>query len=295
MGEVVMKWKNKEKSEISGMRRVFLCLFLIILFLIELYFMINLHTQLFAITLIGILIVIDIYFILKEYMISYYEKSRIEKEHYENIIKAEKAAFMLLRKNFNEINANMMHLSENSDIPIGEIIETEKAISKIMLRRQKEHADAILNANDSFYEQMTDFDNKLKDIDYNFGERQKSISLEIVREVTSMNQEMNGILREMELSINNNILRYMNSLSSQLQGRKPSPEMIGEEIITTTLAEQFAEETGNEDSLIDEVSALEDEIKQSGEVHEKPQMPDLSDPNKMMTEEEIAALFANME
>ncbi|MFV0465812.1 MAG: hypothetical protein ACK5ML_07045 [Lachnospiraceae bacterium] len=290
-----MKRKHTERNEFSGMRLIFLSLCLFTLFLVEFFFMINEREQIFIITLIGILLVLDLYFILKDLVTASNEKKNHDTVQYENIVKAEKATFMLLRKNFNEINEKMNHLNENSDIPVGEIIETEKAIYKIMLRRQKEHADAILNANDSFNEQLNDFEKKLKEIDYNFGERQKSISMDVVREVTSMNQEMNSVLREMELTISNNILRYMNTLSSQIQGRKPGPEMIGEEIITTTLAEQFSEESGQEDTLMDEVLALEDEIKQSGEIHDKPQMPDMTEPNKMMTPDEIAALIANME
>ena len=57
------------------------------------------------------------------------------------------------------------------------------------------------------------------------------------------------------------------------------------------IAALFANMAGN-DATAEETAQIEEEI--AGVEEEKPPMPDLSDPNKVMSPDEIAALIANL-
>ena len=72
-----------------------------------------------------------------------------------------------------------------------------------------------------------------------------------------------------------------------------TPEEIAALIANTGAEEPVAEDLVAEEPVAEEPIA-EEPIMEEAPVEEAPPMPDLSDPNKVMTPDEIAALIANM-
>ena len=75
------------------------------------------------------------------------------------------------------------------------------------------------------------------------------------------------------------------------------PEVVDEPTIQPEISEEnpIVEEKANEPEPISEEQPVAEEIPQEqSAAEEKPPMPDLSDPNKTLSPDEIAALFANM-
>ena len=76
------------------------------------------------------------------------EKAIRDKERYEDLYNAQKASYIVLRQNFDELSAKLREIGDSGSIPADEIIKAQKALAKVTIMRSKENADAILNSND---------------------------------------------------------------------------------------------------------------------------------------------------
>ena len=72
-------------------------------------------------------------------------------EQYDSIFKSEKASYLMLRKYFDEIEGKIEILQKESKIPTEDIINAQKGIAKVVINRNKENADAIMNLMNSLW------------------------------------------------------------------------------------------------------------------------------------------------
>lgn len=287
-----------------------------------------------------------------------YEKEQKIFGEFDDIYNSEKAAYMLMRKNFEEINERLAYLEDNAKTPTEEIIAAQKAIAKVNISRNKENTDALMNSNDKLLEKFLNIEDMITANNDKLAEQQRLIIDQANKDILMKQQEAISKLKELELSIKNQILQSMNSIVSAnpnavmnvkplvseissmdagldeeselsstedfLGGEEPEvssmdeilegesdislndlpdteseltsmDEFLKEEMESEISAEGEAEE---EEEAAPEILAAEPEVEEEPEEEsaseEKPPMPDLSDPNKMMSPEDIAALLANM-
>ena len=77
-----------------------------------------------------------------------------DQQNYEDLIKAQKASYLVIRRGFDDLQDRlddlqdrMDDLEDNSGIPAEDIIQAQKAIAKIVLSRSQDNAEALMNSN----------------------------------------------------------------------------------------------------------------------------------------------------
>ena len=383
---------NPEESNVKDIEHIkdkvkiiFASIVVAILFLVELYLMINSPANYIAIALFGVLILGALYFLISSLIEISYRRDQNRREQYDGIYKAEKASYMIFRKYFDSLAQTLNSMDEKLDMPAEEIISAQKAVAKVTINRSKENTDALMNSNDKLIEKLFEFQDLLSENNEKLIEKTAEVNSQNNKENEMRQAELTSKMREMELSIKNEIYQTINqmALSGQFasagpvvnSASAPAPEMAMPEMTMSDiampedetfdadaqLAAMMAEETSQDlvseemslddlsepavdmeflgdetlseeisleglDTPVDELPAMEelpsfddlpidelgapeielpvDEEIQAEEpvaepepepvVEEAPPMPDLSDPNKMMSPDDIAALLANM-
>ena len=347
--------KAKKKRGIAKIRIVFSSMIVFILFLAEIYLMLNSSEYFEGLVAVTVLLIAVLYILVTSIIQANYEKEQQIFNEFDDIYEAEKASYVLMRKNFDEINVRLKAMEDNVKIPTEEIIAAQKAIAKVNISRNKENTDALMNSNDKLLEKFFNFEDLIIKNNEKLVEQQKLIIDQANKEMLMKQQESLARLKEMELSIKNQILQSMGMISSgnvkinmehqpveedsfsmdellKEESESSSADFMNEEPENSSMDEFFGEEETEisvedesdveaeeevltegeieEDELsAEEVSAEpelpEEEIAEESELpeeepiaepepmEEKPPMPDLSDPNKVMSPDDIAALLAN--
>lgn len=381
---------TKPKKDTSKLQIVFSAMILFVLFIAEVYLMIHSSDYFVGLITVTVLMIAVLYVLIISIVQVNFRREQMQDEVFEDIFRAEKATYLLLRKNYDEFNERLTEIEDNLKIPTEEIIEAQKAVAKVSINRNKENTDALMNSNDKLLEKIFTFETLLTQNNDKMIEQQKMVVEQANAELLKQQQETLARLKELELSIRNEILQSVNRISSiQPQVVMTAPQMQvspqpqepaapaedTEEPATLADAEEnigmlddidsgltgmeeteslgdFAEEPelgfdeidnlGLEDEAavedlsveaepemveepagepaeipVEEVAeAIEVPVEEPAEapveevpevteapveepvvetpVEEIPPMPDLSDPNKMMTPDDIAALLANV-
>ena len=228
------------------------------------------------------------------------QKEIRREEQYDSIFKSEKASYLMLRKNFEEITERLEHIekviaSQEVTVPTEDIISSQKAVAKVVIGRSKENADAILGALDIVHEEIAEVKQSLSDVSSGVIEGQKKASEESLK-------EMILTLKDMEIRIHTALSQHQASAGVSVVTAAPIPSQpVVEEKPVIEEAPLLVEEEPvieEEPLLVEEEPVIEEEpllVEEEPVVgDEVPPMPDLSDPNKVMTPEEIAALIANI-
>lgn len=347
MDNELQKKKPEQKQKDTSLNTILISsLAIMLLFLVELFLMITMPQMLPAVAVVGVVIVGCAYIDLSTYIKRMQKKEQEQEEQYASILKSEKAAYLLIRKYFDEIEEQLSLLEDRFMEPFQEVVAAQKATAKVTINRNKENTDALMNSNDKLLELVFSLESKLEEtseaISEGFAERAKDQNAALLQKQTEISNQM----RELELSLRNEILQAVNKLSSvspqvmmappqMMQMQQPvaapvmkepepfaSPDDLGElgglgdlpdfvplDAVEEETPEPAVEEVQEEPELeaIEELEPLMDlepiaEPEPVAEpvpepepvVEELPPMPDLSDPNKMMSPDDIAALLANM-
>lgn len=350
-----------------NLRIIFSSIALLVVFVIELYAMINYSDNYIVLGICTLLMILSFYVLISSIMqIRFIRQLRAE-EQYDSIFKSEKASYLLLRKNFDEIAERMDLLEKNMKSPSEEIMNAQKALAKVIINRSKENAETLINTNLQMMEKIDTFDAILSANNDEFYEKQKQLLNQNNQQYILKQQELLTSLKEVEANIKSDLLQTMARTpvtvtipqpEAMIQtASKPQPEIMVqpaskpqpklesavEEIekvaeepsielqktvekapieIEKTIEEtpieieEIVEEapTEIEESIEEAPTEIEETIEETpiegeGSIKEtpveieeelveepqekKPPIPDLSDPNKKMSAEEIAAMFAN--
>ena len=135
--------KTPKKSS-SRLQLVIAVMIMTALFLAELYVMINESNNIVLVVGIAVLILIALYFVVDAIMDCMNEKNIANRELYDDIHRSEKASYMLLKKNLEEISKQVKALDggkkeDNSE----EILKAQKAIAKVAMAKNKETQDRL--------------------------------------------------------------------------------------------------------------------------------------------------------
>lgn len=205
----VKKEKDSSFTVITGSS-----LAIVVLLIAELYLMTAMPHLLPAIAAVGVVMIGCAYAAVSAITKHIQQTEREQAEQYASILKSEKAAYLLLRKYCDEIGEQLTRVENATIESQQDVIAAQKATAKLTINRNKEHTDALLNANDRIFAQLGDLQERVRglaaDIDANMTAAPADNSAELIQKQS----ELAAQLRELELGLKNEILQAENRLSS---------------------------------------------------------------------------------
>ena len=152
--------KNKDSK--ARMQMIFGILLFAFIFMAELYAIVNFPKMFIVLVVLAAADLICLYVAIRGVILVYETKYARREEQYESIFKSEKASYLMLKKYFEEISVKLAYMEEASKIPTEEIVNAQKGIAKVIIKRSHENTDALMNS----YEQLLDrFDTFQKGMD----------------------------------------------------------------------------------------------------------------------------------
>lgn len=356
--------KNKDSK--ARMQIIFGILLFALIFMAELYAMVNFPKMFIVLAVLAAADLICLYVAIRGVISVYETKYARREEQYESIFKSEKASYLMLKKYFEEISVKLAYMEEASKIPTEEIVNAQKGIAKVIIKRSHENTEALMNSYEQLMDQFTTFQQGIDGLGTVAGaykeeilsaykdEKSPAPKDEEVhdhaqdKETVAKLQEIILAIKDMELRLNQTIMNSQKVVVSQPQvsvpvaapvvpqpapqnhveeipaepeispepeeSMEPDPEilpdipegesfepeeeppvMAADEIIPPDPEESIEEaEELVEPDPIPEDAIVEEANDENLPEEELSPMPDLSDPNRAMSPDEIAALFANM-
>ena len=362
-----MQDKKESKAKIQI---IFSALLLSVVFIAEIYAIVNYPEQYIFIASFAVAFLIVLYILINGLFSLHFLKKQRREEQYDNIFKSEKASYLMLKKHFEDIDDKINILMKIAKVPTEEIINTQKGIAKVIINRSRENAEALMNSNDILLDKVDEFNKMLTSNNDGLLDAQKGIINENINQLVIKQQEIEASMKDMELRLNQAIMQTQQIISSQpvqltakvdipqqpvtvqmpaMQAvapviqpvpapvyaeqpvapavepeaaapeiepepvaepviEEPAPEV--EEVIPELEIEPIVEEPVVEEPVVEEPTPVVEEVIPEPEVEpiveeepiaepepvdiEVPPAPDMSDPNKKMSPDDIAALFASM-
>ena len=373
---------SKKKADFSGVQIIFSAIALAVLFILELYVMLNFPTDYRMLGIFGVLMLAALYLLIISIQKKMYQKETRMQEQYDMLLRSEKASYLMLKKTYEMMEKRMGQMEQTASVPADNIINAQKAIAKVTINRNRENAEALLNSNDQVMDMLEAFQEKFHANNEALMNNQKTLIDQNNQDILSKQQELLSNISELDEYLKSG--KIQDDLKSQLertieesireaasyQAEKIASEVkteaasaakeavktkaqaapaieeevlepesvvqpevteetpIVEEVVEPVveeppIVEEVVEPAVEETPIIDEVvepaaeespiveeavepvveeipiveeavePAAEETVVEVEPVNDTP-APDLSDPNRMMTPEEIAALIANM-
>ena len=209
---------------------------------------------------------------------------RKREEQYESIFKSEKASYLMLKKNFEEIEEKLQMIEGEAKLPTEEIINAQKTVAKVIINRSRENTEALIRSNELVMDQFVQLTEKLDELSESIDNNREIINLnreettdivrsikeEMIHEQRSIINANEGIIKlnikelivqmkDMELRINNAI-----SQSQKLVAQSP---IMAAPVQMASMSTPFTMETpsmtamdAGENSLFEEVALLQEEM-----------------------------------
>lgn len=285
--------KNKDSK--ARMQMIFGILLFAFIFMAELYAMVNFPKMFIVLAVLAVADLICLYVAINGIISVYETKYTRREEQYESIFKSEKASYLMLKKYFEEISVKLAYMEEASKIPTEEIVNAQKGIAKVIIKRSHENTDALMNS----YEQLLDrFDTFQKGMD-GFGTVAGAYKDEILsvckdeissvqkdgkeqehsqdKEIAAKLQEIIIAMKDMELRLNQTIMNSQKVVVSQPQVSVP----VATPVEPQPAPQNHVEETPVEPEISPEPEeSMEPEPEISPELEENPEpeiLPDLEE------------------
>lgn len=283
--------KNKDSK--ARMQMIFGILLFAFIFMAELYAIVNFPKMFIVLVVLAAADLICLYVAIRGVISVYETKYARREEQYESIFKSEKASYLMLKKYFEEISVKLAYMEEASKIPTEEIVNAQKGIAKVIIKRSHENTDALMNS----YEQLMDrFDTFQKGMD-GFGTVAGAYKDEILsackdeissvqkdgkeqeysqdKEIAAKLQEIIIAMKDMELRLNQTIMNSQKVVVSQLQVSVP----VATPVEPQPAPQNHVEETPVEPEISSEPEeSMEPEPEISPDLEENPEpeiLPDL--------------------
>ena len=147
--------KNKDSK--ARMQIIFGILLFALIFMAELYAMVNFPKMFIVLAVLAAADLICLYVAIRGVISVYETKYARREEQYESIFKSEKASYLMLKKYFEEISVKLAYMEEASKIPTEEIVNAQKGIAKVIIKRSHENTEALMNSYEQLMDQFTTF------------------------------------------------------------------------------------------------------------------------------------------
>ena len=311
-----MQDKKQKKAKIQV---IFLILISTLVILADFYAIINYPKEYMLIAAITVIFMICLWGVISGFFSLSALKEDRREEQYDSIFKSEKASYLMLRKYFDEIEGKIEILQKESKIPTEDIINAQKGIAKVVINRNKENADAIMNSNEQLMETFEHLENKLKESNDFIIESQKNVIYDNLKDIMEKQQVLSDSIKDMEIRLSQAITANPIQFTANVEMPKqttdapqsaPAMEAIPEpEPVQANGSEQIPEPIPvNEPEPVVEtphvpepepvseaphVPEHEPVVEQSPVAEEAVADTTNSDPNRQLSADEIAALFAS--
>ena len=147
--------KNKDSK--ARMQMIFGILLFAFIFMAELYAIVNFPKMFIVLAVLAAADLICLYVAIRGVISVYETKYARREEQYESIFKSEKASYLMLKKYFEEISVKLAYMEEASKIPTEEIVNAQKGIAKVIIKRSHENTEALMNSYEQLMDQFTTF------------------------------------------------------------------------------------------------------------------------------------------
>ena len=229
--------KNKDSK--ARMQMIFGILLFAFIFMAELYAMVNFPKMFIVLAVLAVADLICLYVAINGIISVYETKYTRREEQYESIFKSEKASYLMLKKYFEEISVKLAYMEEASKIPTEEIVNAQKGIAKVIIKRSHENTEALMNSYEQLMDQFTTFQQGIDGLGTVAGaykeeilsaykdEKSPAPKDEEVhdhaqdKETVAKLQEIILAIKDMELRLNQTIMNSQNVVVSQPQVSVP--------------------------------------------------------------------------
>ena len=280
-------------------------------FIADVYAMINMPDSYLVIGILSGLFLIATFLLVQAAVKLHMIKLARQEEVYDELFKSSKATYLMMRKSFGEMEDTVNNIGDIVKAPISEFMDEQKNISQITVNRSKENADALMNSNDKLLDKFFEFETTLENFEEEMLSKQKELIDNSVREITLKQQELSTVIKDSEFEIKKEMLSMSRPvMQPTMPAMEPvaEPSFIQNEVAVPPIEEVLAEEIKTEEFNVEETMEREETVELDDAfsmddiadllaeppMEDIPAMPDLSDPNKMMSPEDIAALLASM-
>lgn len=309
-----MQDKKQKKAKIQV---IFLILISTLVILADFYAIINYPKEYMLIAAITVIFMICLWGVISGFFSLSALKEDRREEQYDSIFKSEKASYLMLRKYFDEIEGKIEILQKESKIPTEDIINAQKGIAKVVINRNKENADAIMSSNEQLMETFEHLENKLKESNDFIIESQKNVIYDNLKDIMEKQQVLSDSIKDMEIrlsqAITANPIQFTANVEMPKQTTDAPQSAPAMEVIPEPVVEEAAIAEPEPVAVIEPEPVVETpHVPEPEHVSEAPHVPEPepvvepgpaaeeavadttnSDPNRQLSADEIAALFAS--
>ncbi len=297
-----MQDKKQKKAKIQV---IFLILISTLVILADFYAIINYPKEYMLIAAITVIFMICLWGVISGFFSLSALKEDRREEQYDSIFKSEKASYLMLRKYFDEIEGKIEILQKESKIPTEDIINAQKGIAKVVINRNKENADAIMNSNEQLMETFEHLENKLKESNDFIIESQKNVIYDNLKDIMEKQQVLSDSIKDMEIRLSQAITANPIQFTANVEMPKQTTDALQSAPAMEAIPEPIPV---NEPEPVVEIP----HVPEPEPVSEVPHVPEPepvvepspaageavadtinSDPNRQLSADEIAALFAS--
>ena len=311
-----MQDKKQKKAKIQV---IFLILISTLVILADFYAIINYPKEYMLIAAITVIFMICLWGVISGFFSLSALKEDRREEQYDSIFKSEKASYLMLRKYFDEIEGKIEILQKESKIPTEEIINAQKGIAKVVINRNKENADAIMNSNEQLMETFEHLENKLKESNDFIIESQKNVIYDNLKDIMEKQQVLSDSIKDMEIRLSQAITANPIQFTANVEMPKQTTDAPQSAPAMEAIPEPESVQANESEQIPEPIPVNEPEpvvetphVPEPEPVSETPHIPEPepvvepgpaaeesvadttnSDPNRQLSADEIAALFAS--
>ena len=311
-----MQDKKQKKAKIQV---IFLILISTLVILAGFYAIINYPKEYMLIAAITVIFMICLWGVISGFFSLSALKEDRREEQYDSIFKSEKASYLMLRKYFDEIEGKIEILQKESKIPTEDIINAQKGIAKVVINRNKENADAIMNSNEQLMETFEHLENKLKESNDFIIESQKNVIYDNLKDIMEKQQVLSDSIKDMEIRLSQAITANPIQFTANVEMPKQTTDAPQSAPAMEAIPEPESVQANESEQIPEPIPVNEPEpvvetphVPEPEPVSETPHIPEPepvvepgpaaeesvadttnSDPNRQLSADEIAALFAS--
>ncbi len=296
-----MQDKKQKKAKIQV---IFLILISTLVLLADFYAVINYPKEYMLIAAITVIFMICLWGVISGFFSLSAIKEDRREEQYDSIFKSEKASYLMLRKYFDEIEEKIEILQKESKIPTEDIINAQKGIAKVVINRNKENADAIMSSNEQLMETFEQLENRFKESNDFIIESQKNVIYDNLKDIMEKQQVLSDSIKDMEIRLSQAITANPIQFTANVEVPKqttdapqsapameaiPEPIQINEPEPVVEIPHVHEPEPVSEAPHVPEPEPVVEPSPAAEAVADTTN----SDPNRQLSADEIAALFAS--
>ena len=311
-----MQDKKQKKAKIQV---IFLILISTLVILADFYAIINYPREYMLIAAITVIFMICLWGVISGFFSLNALKEDRREEQYDSIFKSEKASYLMLRKYFDEIEEKIEMLQKESKIPTEDIINAQKGIAKVVINRNKENADAIMSSNEQLMETFEHLENKLKESNDFIIESQKNVIYDNLKDIMEKQQVLSDSIKDMEIRLSQAITANPIQFTANVEMPKQTTDAPQSAPAMEAIPEPEPVQANGSEQIPEPIPVNEPEpvvetphVPEPEPVSEAPHVPEHepvvepspvaeeavadttnSDPNRQLSADEIAALFAS--